>query len=108
MQTFKNIKSAHEHFKFPGSYRHGTVITNNLAIRIYSNMISSPDILNKNKTLFYYVVKTPKRLQAFKNNKKENIPIDIFIKQENEVLYLGKYKVLGFRQSNKYVVLKLL
>ena len=108
MKTFTNIKSAHEHFKFPGSFRHGTIITNNLVIRIYSNMNSAPDYFNKTKTIFYYTIKTPKRLLGFKENKKQNIPLHLFVKDKlnNDVIYHGKFKVIGFRENNKYVVLK--
>ena len=73
---FKNIKIAHEHFNFPGSYRHGTIITNNLAIRIYSNMDSAPDYFNKSKSIFYYTIKTNRRFEAFKQNKKEDYSPD--------------------------------
>jgi hypothetical protein len=105
---FKNIKSAHEHFNFPGSYRHGTIITNNLAIRIYSNMESAPDYFNKSKSIFYYTIKTTRRLEAFKQNKKENKPIHVFVKdKENKsVIYYGKFKVSGFRDGEKYVALR--
>ena len=105
---FKNIKTAHEHFNFPGSFRHGTIITNNLAIRIYSNMESAPDYFNKSKSIFYYTIKTPKRLIAFKQNKKDNKSIHVFVKDKvnNKVVYYGKFKVAGFREANKYVALQ--
>lgn len=105
---FKNIKSAHEHFNFPGSYRHGTIITNNLAIRIYSNMDSAPDYFNKSKNIFYYTIKTNRRFEAFKQNKKEGKPIHVFVKDKetNGVIYYGKFKVMGFREGNKYVALQ--
>ena len=105
---FKNIKSAHEHFNLPGSYRHGTIITNNLAIRIYSNMDSAPDYFNKSKNIFYYTIKNNRRFEAFKQNKKENKPIHVFVKDKeiNGVIYYGKFKVTGFREGNKYVALQ--
>ena len=50
---FKNIKEAHQKFKFPGSHRIGTVIKNDLAVRVYSNGVIAPDYFSKNLKHFY-------------------------------------------------------
>ena len=108
MTLFKNIKEAHQKFKFPGSHRIGTVINNNLAIRVYSNSISAPDYFNKNFNKFYYFIKNDKILNAFKNNKLSNKNIYLFVRdlEKGVVVYHGQFKVMGFRKKNKYVLLE--
>ena len=105
---YKNIKEAHSKFYFPGSYRNGTLINDNIVIRIYSNSESAPDYFEKNNKYFYYVIKNEKIYNAFKNNKKGNIYIHVFKKNKykQNVEYYGLYKVFGFRQNKKYVLLE--
>ena len=105
---YKNIKEAHSKFNFPGSYRNGTLIKDDIVIRIYSNSESAPDYFEKNYNYFYYVIKNEKIYNAFKNNKKENIFIHVFKrnKYKQNIEYYGLYKVFGFRQNKKYVLLK--
>ena len=46
---FKNIKEAHEHYNYPGSYRTGTIYNDKGVIRCYSNGMKD---IYKNK-IFY-------------------------------------------------------
>lgn len=105
---FKNIKEAHQKFKFPGSHRIGTVIKNDLAVRVYSNGVIAPDYFSKNLKHFYYFVKNEKILNAFKNNKLLNKNVYLFVKnlEKGVVIYYGQYKVKGFRKKNQYVLLE--
>ena len=110
MKTFKNIKQAHEHYKFPGSYRIGAIIKDNLIIRIYSNGKSAPDFFRKNGTNFFYVLKSDKIMNAFKNTKTHDKSISVFTRDidNNLVIYHGLFKVKGFRtkENIKYVLLE--
>ena len=108
MKTFKNIKQAHQHFNFPGSYRVGAIIKENIVIRIYSNSVSKPDFFKNNSKQFFYIIKNDKILEAFKNTKKHQSLIHVFTKdlENDNVIFHGKYKVKGFRQKNKYVLLE--
>ena len=106
MKLFKNIKEAHYYYKFPGSYRVGTIIKNDIVVRIYSNGFSKPDFFNKNKNKFYYVLNSNKIKEAFLNNKKNNIKVHIFAKEQQNVKYYGLYSVIGIRNNSKYVLLQ--
>ena len=108
MKTFKNIKEAHLYYKFPGSYRVGAIIKDNLVIRIYSNSVSKPDFFKNNGKHFFYIIKNDKILEAFKNNKKHQSNIYLFTRdlENNNVIFHGEFKVKGFRQKNKYVLLE--
>ena len=105
---YKNIKEAHNKFNFPGSYRIGTLIKDNLVVRIYSNSNAAPDYFKQHNKYFYYVIKNDRIYNAFKNNKKENIFINVFKrnKEIQNVEYFGLFKVIGFRQNKKYVLLE--
>lgn len=105
---FKNIYEAHKYFRFPGSYRFGAIINNGLVVRIYSNSISRPDFFSSNKKYFYYVLKNIRIYEAFKKNKLNNKRVHVFTKnkEEENVVYHGLYKVIGFRQHKKYVLLE--
>tara|TARA_Y100000389_G_C17121311_1_gene345558 strand:- start:100 stop:438 length:339 start_codon:yes stop_codon:yes gene_type:complete len=107
-QNYKNIKEAHSKFNFPGSYRIGTLIKDNIVIRIYSNSETAPDYFKNNNKYFYYIIKNEKIYNAFKNSKKENIFIHLFKKnlEKQNVKYYGLYKVKGFRENKKYVLLE--
>ena len=71
MSSYNNIKEIHEKFNFPGSYRSGTLIQDNIVIRIYSNSVIANDYFSNNKRQFYYVLKSEKVMEAFKNTKKK-------------------------------------
>lgn len=67
---FKNIKKAHEHYKYPGSYRTETIYDDSGVIRCYSNGMKD---IYKDK-IFYYELKNTKIKDLFlktKNNKKK-------------------------------------
>ena len=92
---FKNIKQAHEYYKYPGSYRVGTIYDDNGVIRSYSNGIK--DIVKNN--IFYYELKNDKIKNAFKSNKKNNNKLRLFRKENNQVRDLGLYKVDKFYKN---------
>lgn len=92
---FKNIKQAHEYYKYPGSYRIGTIYDKNGVIRSYSN--GTKDII-KDK-IFYYELKNDKIKNAFKLNKKNNKSLRVFIKEDSSVKDLGLYKVDKFYKN---------
>ena len=108
MSSYSNIKEIHEKFNFPGSYRSGTLIQDDLVIRIYSNSLEAPDYFSKNKRQFYYVLKSEKVMKAFKNTKKKNISVFVFKRDldNNKVIFYGMYRVKGFRYKKKYVLLE--
>tara|TARA_B100001057_G_C22296034_1_gene736364 strand:- start:235 stop:579 length:345 start_codon:yes stop_codon:yes gene_type:complete len=105
---FKNIYEAHKYFRFPGSYRVGAIINNDLVVRIYSNSLSRPDFFSINKKYFYYVIKNSRIYEAFKKNKSNNTSVHVFTKnlEEDNVVNHGLYKVKGFRKNKKYVLLE--
>ena len=86
---FKNIKQAHEHYKYPGSYRTGTIYDDKGVIRCYSNGMKD---IYKDK-IFYYELKNDKIKNAFKLNKKNNKSLRLFRKEDNSVKDMGLYKV---------------
>ena len=90
---FKGIKQAHYYFGFPGSYRHGSVIINNLIVRTYSNGKKDLDKFITNN-LFQYEIKNKKIRDAFLNNLEKSIPIHLFVKIEDLVVYFGKCKII--------------
>ena len=92
---FKNIKQAHEYYKYPGSYRIGTIYDDNGVIRSYSNGIK--DIVKNN--IFYYEIKNEKIKNDFKLNKKNNNKLRVFRKENNSVKDLGLYKVDKFYKN---------
>lgn len=92
---FKNIKQAHEYYKYPGSYRIGTIYDDNGVIRCYSNGMKD---IYKDK-IFYYELKNTKIKDLFlktKNNKKK---IRVFRKDKDYVKDLGLYKVDKFYKN---------
>ena len=92
---FKNIKQAHEYYKYPGSYRIGTIYDENGVIRSYSN--GTKDIIKDN--IFYYELKNDKIKNAFKINKKNNNSLRLFRKDNNYVKDMGLYKVDKFYKN---------
>jgi len=92
---FKNIKQAHEYYKYPGSYRTGTIYNDKGVIRCYSN--GTKDIIKKN--IFYYELKNDSIKEKFKLNKNNNKPLRIFRKENNQVRDLGLYKVDKFYKN---------
>ena len=108
MNNYSNIKEIHEKYNFPGSYRSGTLIQDNIVVRIYSNSVVANDYFSNNKRQFYYVLKSEKVMEAFKNTKKKNISVFVFKRDLNlnKVIFYGMYRVKGFRYKKKYVLLE--
>ena len=92
---FKNIKQAHEYYKYPGSYRIGTIYDDKGVIRCYSN--GTKDIIKEN--IFYYELKNDSIKEKFKLNKNNNKLLRIFRKENNQVRDLGLYKVDKFYKN---------
>ena len=99
MKLFKNFKTAQEYYKYPGSYRIGTIHNEKGVIRSFSN--NTYDI-DKGNT-FYYFIKNDKIKNAFKLNKNNGKKIRLFIKKNDYVVDVGLYKVDKFYK--KYVKL---
>ena len=92
MILFKNIKSAHEYYSYPGSYRHGTIYDKTGVIRSYSN--GTKDFF-KNE-IFFYEIKNENIKTKFLLNKKNNKSLRVFFKKNNIVYDLGLFKVYSF------------
>ena len=92
---FKNIKEAHEHYKYPGSYRIGTIYNDKGVIRCYSNGMKD---IYKNK-VFYYELKNNKIKDIFRITKENKKRIRIFRKEKDFVKDLGLYKVDKFYKN---------
>lgn len=94
MKIFKNFKEAHEFYKFPSSHRFGTIYNDKGVIRSYSN--GGYDKEKDNFKIFYYKLKNDIIKEAFSKNKENNKNLYLFVKVNNGVLDLGKYKVDKF------------
>lgn len=92
MKIFKNIKSAHEYYNYPGTYRHGTIYDETGVIRSYSN--GTKDFF-KNET-FFYEIKDEHIKNKFLLNKKNKKSLRVFLKQNKIVYDLGLFKVYSF------------
>ena len=53
MRPFRNFKEAHQHYKYPSTYRIGTIYNATGVIRSYSN--GTKDIQKDNYKRFYYI-----------------------------------------------------
>ena len=93
---FKNFKSAHEHYNYPGSHRFGSFGDDKGIIRSYSNG-KKEDHFKNNK--FYYELKNNKIKEKFKLNIVNNKKLRLFIKLKDGVKDMGLYKVNGFYKS---------
>lgn len=105
MKQYRNIKEAHEDYKYPGSYRVGCIIKDNIVIRVYSNGKSKPDYFKNNNKEFFYILKSNKIYESFYNTKHNNKLIRVFARVDDKVNDYGLFKVKGFREKNKYVLL---
>ena len=90
---FKNIKQVDEHYKYPMSYRMGSIYDDKGIIRIYSNG-SKGDY--QTPKFFYYVLKNNKVKERFQKNIKNQKKVRVVIKQERGVRDIGLLKVKGF------------
>ena len=97
---FKNFKIAHNYYKYPSSYRFGTIGDNLGVIRSYSNGKNN-DIIEKNK--IKYKIKNKKIRDLFRLSKLNNKKLRFFYKVDNGVKDLGLFKVKRFYKE--YVIL---
>lgn len=96
--NFKGIKEAHEYYKFPGSYRYGSIyLLNHGIIRSYSNG-TKHDVIGHNK--IHYVLKNEKYRKRFAENMETNTKVHFFQKVPHGVKDLGLYKVTGFKGNS--------
>ena len=93
---FKNIKQVDEHYKYPMSYRMGSIYDDKGIIRIYSNG-SKGDY--QTPKFFYYVLKNDKVKERFQKNIKNNKNVRVIVKQDKGVKDLGLLKVKGFYKN---------
>ena len=97
-KIFKGIKEAHEYYKFPGSYRYGSIyLLNHGIIRSYSNG-TKPDVISETK--IHYVLKNETYRKRFAENMKTNTKVRFFQKVPFGVKDLGLYKVSGFNRNS--------
>lgn len=101
---FRTIRDAHEHYGYPGSYQHGTIIDpkTETVIRSYSNgkgcdIIPKRYIGREIPPIFYYKIKTPVIYEAYRNtiHQKEGSTsrVRLFIlKSPGNVLDAGLYR----------------
>ena len=92
IKYFVNFKEAHKHYKYPSSYRIGTIYNEKGVIRSYSN--NTYDIITND--YFLYKLKNNTVKEAFIINKKSKTPLRLFIKINNGVLDLGLFVVKSF------------
>ena len=91
MKRFINFKSAHSFYKYPSTHRIGTIYNDDGVIRSYSN--NTVDKYNNDYSIFFYKLKNDIIKSAFKLTKEKDNSLRLFLKQKNEVLDLGLYKV---------------
>ena len=99
---FENFREAHFHYKYPSSYRIGTVGNETGVIRSYSNG-QKKDIIKDYGKKIYYVLKNDNVKDLFRLNKKSKKKVRFFRKVEDGVLDMGLYHVHRFYKN--YVVL---
>ena len=87
---FKNIKTVDTYYKYPMSYRFGSIYNEDGIIRIYSNGKNND---YETKKFFYYRIKNDLIKSKFILTKNNNKKIRVFQKIEGGVLDKGEYKV---------------
>ena len=102
MFLFKNFKTAHEHYKFKGSYRHGTVGDEKGVIRSYSNG-NNGDLIKNNGDQIWYKIKNLRIRNLFKLSARSKRPIRVFVKVNEGVLDMGLYLV--YKITQKFAIL---
>ena len=90
---FKNIKQVDEHYKYPMSYRMGSIYDDEGIIRIYSNGKKGDYETDK---YFYYKLKNKQVKERFQNNIKNKKKVRLIVKVENGVKDRGLLEVKGF------------
>lgn len=95
---FKGIKEAHNYYKFPGSYRYGSIYLMNYGIiRSYSNG-TKPDVISDTK--IQYILKNDTYRKRFAENMKTNTKVRFFQKVQRGVKDLGLFRVTGFKGTS--------
>ena len=100
---FKNIKEAHDFYKYPGSFRLGSIYVKDYGIiRSYSNSSGKDFIKND---IFHYKLKNRDYFYKFRENLIKQNPLRLFIKQKDGVVDMGLLKVV--KLTRNYVYLKI-
>ena len=100
------MKSAHNHFSFPGSYDKNITIHNKKVVKIISNNMN--DDYSYDYDIFYYKIEKREIERALRMNRKMKQKVKLFIKKsENRILYLGLYSVKGFENGFVKLIHKL-
>lgn len=94
--NFKNIKSVDQHYKYPMSYRFGSIYDNFGIIRSYSNGLNNDFETQK---YFYYKIKNERIKQKFKQNMENDKTLRLIVKNGKSVTDKGLYKVKGFYRN---------
>lgn len=90
---FKNIKEADKFYKYPMSYRMGSIYNEKGIIRSYSNGKNGDYKTNK---YFYYKIKNDYIKSKFSLNLKSNQKVRLLVKTKKDVEDFGLLKVSGF------------
>ncbi len=101
---FKNFMEAHAFYRYPSSYRLGTIGNETGVIRSYSNGKKKDIIKNKGKKV-YYVLKNENVKNLFRLNKIFNKKVRFFRKVSEGVKDMGLYNV-GYFYKNYVILVK--
>lgn len=101
---FQKIKDAHEHYKYPGSYRHGTIVDSGIVLRSYSAGVTrrdTPYAVGKDIVTgdgsFYYMINNDTIREAYQETMRRNEKIRLFIKlNDGRVVDAGLRKPIKF------------
>lgn len=92
---FKNLKEAHEYYKYPSSHRFGTIGNDKGVIRSYSNGKNCDKILKDGKVI-YYKIKNDKVKELYQKSIDSKNKIRFFSKIKEGVLDMGLYLPVRF------------
>ena len=94
MRPFRNFKEAHQHYKYPSTYRIGTIYNATGVIRSYSN--GTKDIQKDNYKRFYYKIENDNVKLAFRNSIDNRKPLRLFVNMGDFVIDFGMYTAERF------------
>ena len=94
--NFRNIKEVDKYYKYPMSYRIGSIYDDKGIIRSYSNGQKTD---YKRGKFFYYELKNDFIKQKFKMNINNNKKVRLIVKTETGVNDEGLYNVSGFYKN---------
>ena len=80
--NFKNIKTLDAHYKYPMSYRIGTIYDSDGLVRVYSNGKNED---YSNRGFFYYKIKNKTIENRFRESKKSGNKFRLVTKSQNGV-----------------------